>query len=63
IDHVSMRRQLVDARYLARDKSGARYRLLRSPDDARVDPMQVLGDIREERAARKKHHLGEARQA
>ncbi len=59
IDHVSMRRQLVDARYLARERSGAKYRLLRNAEHARVDPVQVLGDIREERAARKKDHVGQ----
>ena len=61
IDHVTMRRALVDARLLVRDKSGALYRL----DDAKrdelaqlrgVEPAAVMKRAQEEREARKREH-------
>lgn len=61
IDHVTMRRALVDARLLVRDKSGALYRL----DDARqdelaplrdVEPGAILEQVQEGREARKRQH-------
>ena len=59
IDHVSLRRELVDARLLVRDASGKEYRL--NPRRLRRDvpdaaPADVLAEIREERAARKRQH-------
>jgi hypothetical protein len=59
IDHVSLRRELVDARLLVRDTSGSEYRL--NPrrmrrDVAEAAPADVLAEIREERAARKRQH-------
>ncbi len=61
IDHVTMRRALVDARLLVRDKSGALYRL----DDAKqrelaplrtVEPGAILKQVQEGREARKREH-------
>jgi hypothetical protein len=59
IDHVSLRRHLVDARLLVRDASGSEYRLnarrVRRDVPAAV-PADVLAEIREERAERKRRH-------
>ena len=66
IDHVTMRRALVDARLLRRDTAGAIYRLdparvqeLRAEAEAAGEPAEVMEKIRAERAARKRDH-GEA---
>jgi hypothetical protein len=60
IDHVTMRRMLVDARLLTREKNGASYRS--NPAGGRraeaIDPAQVLAQIGDERAARKRGHAG-----
>lgn len=57
IDHVTLRRCLVDLQYLDRDRSGSTYRL--HPDRSRalppaVEPADVLAEITSERAARKR---------
>jgi len=61
IDHVTMRRAVVDARLLVRDKSGALYRL----DDAKADelaplravePALIMKRAQEAREARKREH-------
>jgi hypothetical protein len=54
LDHVTLRRHLVDSGLLVRDKVGSAYRV----DPARVarlevDPVQVLEEARRERAERK----------
>jgi len=57
IDHVSMRRALVDARFLVRDKAGATYRVDAARverEDAKVDPAALLSEIKAERADRKR---------
>jgi hypothetical protein len=59
VDHVSLRRELVDARLLARDASGSEYRL--NPRRLRRDvpdaaPAAILAEMREQRAARKRRH-------
>jgi hypothetical protein len=59
VDHVSLRRELVDARLLVRDASGSEYRL--NPRRVRRDvpdaaPAEILAKIREDRAARKRKH-------
>ena len=60
IDHVSLRRELVDARLLARDASGSAYRInarrLRR-DVPEAAPADILAAMREDRAARKRKHL------
>ena len=56
IDHVSMRRYLVDARLLARDTAGSTYRRAAPAQEVDADPAQVLAEIRRERAARKRQH-------
>ena len=58
IDHVTMRRMLVDSRLLLRDRQGSTYRL--NPATAErldAEPARVLAGIEVERKARKeKHH-------
>jgi hypothetical protein len=56
IDHVSMRRYLVDARLLLRDSAGARYRVGAPAVPVDAEPAQVLAEIQRERAARKRQH-------
>ncbi len=63
IDHVTLRRMMVDSRLLLRTPSGSRYML--SPDAGEaleslrdVHPAQVLEQVREERAERKRRHAG-----
>jgi hypothetical protein len=62
IDHVTMRRMLVDARRLVREKNGSTYRT--NPEagrrDAPIEPAQVLAQMDDERAARKRGHAGGA---
>ncbi|HET9578881.1 MAG TPA: DUF2087 domain-containing protein [Usitatibacter sp.] len=62
IDHVTLRRLLVDLRLLVRTTSGSLYEL----DEARlaqleglrdIDPAQVLSDVRAERERRKRRHF------
>jgi hypothetical protein len=57
IDHVSMRRYLVDARLLARDTSGSTYRVAARPSHEESDPARVLAEIQRERAERKRQHV------
>lgn len=61
IDHVTLRRMLVDSRLLARDTSGSTYRI----DAARsgeidalrgIDPADVIAQVRAERDERKRRH-------
>jgi hypothetical protein len=58
IDHVTLRRMLVDERLLVRDNAGARYHaeaqpIPRAPGEA-PQPGAVLEEVRSERAARRK---------
>jgi hypothetical protein len=64
IDHVTMRRRLVDTRFLVRDTAGAEYHL--APAKARElaadatlneDPAHLLEEIRQEREVRKRQHV------
>jgi hypothetical protein len=59
LDHVTLRRMLVDSRLLSRTASGSRYRI--NPERlseieavAAADPREVLEEIRAERASRKR---------
>jgi hypothetical protein len=56
IDHVSLRRYLVDARLLVRDTAGSTYRLAAPAGRVEVEPAQVLAEIKRNRAARKRQH-------
>ena len=61
IDHVSMRRALVDARWLVRDTAGAAYRrnpAKPAPPGADVEPARLLAEIQVERDARKRRQQG-----
>ena len=54
IDHVTLRRHLVDSRLLARNKLGTSYRLNEAAlERLPVDPLEVLEQARREREARK----------
>jgi len=52
-----MRRYLVDARLLARDTSGAIYRLTAPAPEVEAEPAQVLAELQRERAERKRQHV------
>jgi hypothetical protein len=61
IDHVTLRRMLVDLRLLVRTKSGSAYRV--NPEKVAalealrtLEPAAVLADVRTERQARKQQH-------
>ena len=61
IDHVTLRRMLVDSRRIERTRSGSTYRV--NPDQPAIrvegeplDPAHVLAEIATERAARKRQH-------
>jgi hypothetical protein len=58
IDHVSLRRSLVDLQFLLRDSAGSTYRLSSAKPVIRSDvsPAEILADIQRERAARKRRH-------
>jgi hypothetical protein len=54
IDHVTMRRMLVDARMLARDKQGAKYVAgTTTPQAIDADPANVMAQVAAERKERK----------
>jgi hypothetical protein len=60
IDHVTLRRMLVDSRLLSRTASGSTYRL--NPDRVRemegvadLEPAKVLADVLSERKTRKRN--------
>lgn len=58
-DHVTLRRMLVDARYLVRTKSGSAYRIdpERSSEVegvADLDPVRILAEAQDVRASRKR---------
>lgn len=65
LDHVSLRRQLVDTGYLKREPDGSRYWVavpgpqpdLFDPTIDQLDIPQVIETLREEIARRKKEHL------
>jgi hypothetical protein len=57
IDHVSMRRYLVDARLLVRDTAGSSYRVAARASQEQADPAQVLAEMQRARAARKRAHV------
>lgn len=63
IDHVTVRRCLVDSGLLERDKAGATYALAAGKvaerleeAAARLDPAAVMAQVRAEREARKRAH-------
>lgn len=58
IDHVTLRRMLVDARLLSRTKSGSTYHLdkPRPEELASIEPAKILEQVRTERETRKRQH-------
>lgn len=56
IDHVTLRRRLVDTGLLMRDAAGSTYWTLRRVSGMDIDPAKVLAAVREERAQRKRRH-------
>ena len=71
IDHITLRRRLVDTGYLTRSKDGAYYQVVRSgtrtvlfdPDVEGIDPVEVIIKAREEIARRKREYMEGARGA
>lgn len=57
VDHVTVRRCLVDARLLRRDRAGATYELARKLSPVKVEPAAVMAEIQRERQTRKRAHL------
>lgn len=59
VDHVTVRRCLVDAGLLVRDRAGATYELAARRRSPRIDiePAQVMADVQLERQKRKRAHL------
>lgn len=57
VDHVTVRRCLVDARLLRRDRAGATYELSRKLSPVKVEPAAVMAEIQRERQTRKRAHL------
>jgi hypothetical protein len=65
IDHITLRRRLVDTGYLIRSKDGASYQVVRSgtgavlfdPDIEGIDPVEVILNAREEIARRKREYM------
>ncbi len=60
IDHVTLRRCMVDAQILRRDRAGSTYRIdpLRIyAEHASVDIAQLLAEVAADRAARKRAHV------
>ena len=63
IDHVTLRRCLVDAQILRRDRAGSTYRvdpLRLYAEHAGVDPAQLLAEVAADRVARKRAHASQA---
>jgi hypothetical protein len=55
IDHVTLRRLLVDSRLLSRTPSGETYRVgATTPTDVAADPAAILAAVRAERESRKR---------
>lgn len=65
IDHVTLRRLLVDSRLLSRTASGSTYRINRemlgdTESGGTIEPARVLAEIRDDRESRKRRqHLGD----
>jgi hypothetical protein len=57
VDHVTVRRCLVDARLLLRDKAGSTYeRAKRVFGPASVEPAKIMAEVQLEREKRKRAH-------
>ena len=64
IDHVTLRRCLVDAAILHRDRAGSAYGVDAARIDrahADVDPAQLLAEVCDERAERKRAYASRTR--
>lgn len=57
VDHVTVRRCLVDARLLVRNRAGSTYeRPARVSVPAGVEPAAIMAEVQRERAKRKRAH-------
>ena len=58
VDHVTVRRCLVDARLLLRDRAGSTYKLAADPLSVAigVEPATIMVEVQRERKARKRAH-------
>jgi len=64
IDHVSLRRHLVDEGYVVRDRAGTTYRVARSRHEDlfegaidRLDQAKIIADALDRREARRREHV------
>lgn len=64
VDHVTVRRCLVDSRFLVRDQAGSTYRLSRSTVEGAkaIEPAKIMAEVRLEREKRKRAHSSRPRQ-
>ncbi len=70
IDHVSLRRHLVDERYVTRDNAGSEYRLSDRTETGvlfelpveRLDPAEILSEAREEAKRRKRRRAARTKE-
>ncbi|MGH2621825.1 MAG: DUF2087 domain-containing protein [Anaerolineales bacterium] len=67
LDHVTLRRHLIDEQYLRRDPAGTAYRLdpagpriTYDPAIRSLDLQALVAEARQERAKRKQQHLQQA---
>jgi hypothetical protein len=56
IDHVTIRRRLVDTGLLLRDAAGSSYWTLRRVPGMDIEPAEVLAAVQQARAERKRQH-------
>jgi hypothetical protein len=63
VDHVTVRRSLVDSRFLVRDQAGSTYRLSRSTEAGAkaIEPAKIMAEVQLERKARKRAHSARPR--
>ncbi len=64
IDHVSLRRHLVDEGYVVRDRAGTTYRVARSRHEDlfegaidRLDQAKIIADALDRRQAKRREHV------
>ena len=56
IDHVTLRRRLVDTGLLLRDAAGSSYWTMRRVPGMDIEPAHILAAVRQQRAERKRQH-------
>jgi hypothetical protein len=61
IDHVTVRRCLVDSRLLVRDRAGSTYELAKRVSAPEIEPAAIMAEVQRERVKRKRAHSAELR--